>query len=132
MKTINDFKKLIEDGVTFFVKADMPVFEKWFDGAEVVHIDTLIGKKVSTFTQGYEDQYYIDEFVVGGIKPRYTFFNDSFVADCGMNHDQLVEKYGYVIIDQDGNNTSIFLDATCSGIFCCSDSDRFTHFVIED
>lgn len=90
----------------------------------------LLGKRVIAFTFGYEDQYYMDEFVFSGIKERYKFFNEQSQPKNEEEKKKLVEQYGYVVVDENGDNTCIFCDCYTDGIFCCSDSDRHSHFFV--
>lgn len=92
----------------------------------------LIGKHVIAFTYGYSDQYYMDEFIFSGIKEKYLFFNEQSQPKNEEERLRLLERYGYVVVDEEGNNTCIFSDCFTGNLFCCSDSDRETHFLILD
>ncbi|MBQ0057957.1 MAG: hypothetical protein KBT20_09900 [Bacteroidales bacterium] len=132
MITLNDFQKLFENGSSFLVKSNYEVYEPWFKEDTIKHISEIVGKKVAAYTKGYMDQYDLQEFTVGGIAPKYKFFNEQSQPKTEEEVQKLIEKYGYVVIDQKGDSTGIFIDELCNGIFCCSDADRFTNFVILD
>lgn len=97
-------------------------------GLNVLNIEDIVGKKVHTYTYGYRGQYYEATFVVGGIRPRYEFFCEEAQPKTEEQEQELLDKYGYVIVDELGKNTYIFCDRYCYGIFCATDSDRWTIF----
>lgn len=100
---------------------------------EVINVNDIIGKHVHTLTYGYRGQNYEADFIVGGVEPRYKFFNAQSQPKTKEEAQALIEKYGHVIVDSEGNNTCIFCDPYCDGLFCCSDSDRTTIFnIVED
>lgn len=99
---------------------------------KTVDYKDLIGKHVVAFTFGYEDQYYLDEFTFGGIKEHYTFFNEQSQPKNDEEKQQLIDRYGYVVVDEEGKNTGIFSDCFTDNIFCCSDADRYTYFFLLD
>lgn len=100
---------------------------------EVINVSEIIGKHVHALTYGYRGQNYEADFIVSGVEPRYKFFNAQSQPKTEEEAQKLVEKYGHVIVDSEGNNTCIFCDPFCDGLFCCSDSDRTTVFnIVED
>lgn len=97
---------------------------------EVINVNDIVGKHVHTLTYGYGGQDYEADFIVGGVEPCYKFFNAQSQPKNEEEAQALIEKYGHVIVDSEGNNTCIFCDPYCDGLFCCSDSDRATIFTI--
>ncbi len=100
---------------------------------EVINVSEIIGKHVKTITYGYSGQDYESDFIVGGVEPMYKFFNEDSQPKNEKEAQELIKKHGYVIVDNEGNNTCIFCDEYTDGLFCCSDCDRITNFnIIED
>lgn len=97
---------------------------------EVINVNEIVGKHIHALTHGYGGQDYEADFIVGGVEPRYKFFNAQSQPENEEEAQALIEMYGHVIVDSEGNNTCIFCDPYCDGLFCCSDSDRATIFTI--
>lgn len=103
---------------------------KYISESKTVDYKELIGKHVVAFTYGYGDQYYLKEFIFAGIKEKYTFFNEQSQPRNDEEKEKLIRRYGYVVVDKEGNDTDIFTDCNTDNYLCCSDSNRQTHFLI--
>lgn len=100
----------------------------------------LKGKKIQTIYFGYRGQDGIDEFVVGEIVSDFEFYGNQ-PCDGWKNRAEYWQSYmtpeelnrvksRYMLLNEAGKNTFIFCDN--GAVFCCSDSDRFVHYILCD
>jgi hypothetical protein len=126
MKTLNEMRSLVREEKTKLLTIDAAL--------------NLKGKKIQTIYFGYRGQDGIDEFVVGEIISELEFYEtqpcEGYASRADywksyMSPNQLSAKQtNYLLLTEKGDNTHIFCDN--GAVFCCTDSDRFVHYILCD